>query len=198
MKRALDVLASLFGLAVLSPLMFAIALAIKCEDLGPVFFSQARIGRHGHQFTLLKFRSMCTGAERLGPRITVDRDPRITRVGSFLRKYKLDELPQLFNVLKGDMSMVGPRPEVPEYVELYPSELADKVLALRPGITDPMSVQLINEAELLAAAEHPEEFYRTVLLPKKLAGYCRYAESRSLPRDMWLIIRTVSRLFHRP
>jgi lipopolysaccharide/colanic/teichoic acid biosynthesis glycosyltransferase len=178
--------------------MLAIAIAIKLEDRGPIFFSQTRIGRHGREFQILKFRSMFVGAEGMGPRITVDSDPRITRVGGFLRSSKLDELPQLFNVVKGDMSMVGPRPEVPEYFDLYPSEVADKVLAMRPGITDPVSIELFNEAELLATAEDPEGFYKEVLLPEKLAGYCDYAESRTMIKDMQIIARTAGRLFRRP
>lgn len=198
MKRAFDLLLSSLGLVVLSPVMLATALAIKLEDRGPILFSQTRIGQHGRQFEILKFRSMLVGAEQLGPRITVDRDPRITRVGGFLRSSKLDELPQLWNVVKGDMSLVGPRPEVPEYIDLYPQEIAAKVLALRPGITDPMSIQLFNEAELLATAEDPEDFYREVLLPEKLAGYCDYAETRTMINDIRIIVRTAGRLFRRP
>lgn len=165
-KRIFDLLFSLMGILVLAPIFLAIAVWIKVDSPGSVFFRQVRVGQFGKEFRIYKFRTMVTNAEALGKQITVGEDPRITDCGRFLRKYKLDELPQLFNVLKGDMSLVGSRPEVPKYVALYTPEQL-KVLELPPGITDLASIRFRNESELLAQAENPEEFYVKEIMPQK-------------------------------
>ena len=166
-KRLFDLFWSALGLALLSPLLLLVALAVKAEDGGPVFFRQVRIGRGGRPFGIWKFRTMVVDAERQGRSITVGQDPRITRIGRRLRATKLDEIPQLLNVLVGEMSLVGPRPEVPRYVDLY-TESQRAILALRPGITDLASIKYRNESELLAEAENPDETYIQVLLPDKI------------------------------
>src|SRR5579862_6436950 len=177
-KRAFDVFASAIGLLVLSPLLVVIACWIKLGTAGPVFFRQIRIGRGGEQFRILKFRSMVEDASKRGLGITVSGDGRVTRVGRFLRRYKLDELPQLWNVLRGDMSLVGPRPELPVYVAEYTSEQR-LVLSARPGITDPASLTYRHEEELLAGQQNPEEFYRLQVLPDKLARNAHYIQKMS-------------------
>lgn len=187
-KRVLDLTASAIGLAVLSPVMGAVAVAVRADSPGPVFFRQARVGRNGRPFRIHKFRTM--RADGGGPNVSTTHDPRITRVGGFLRKSKLDELPQLIDVLVGDMSLVGPRPEVPEYVRQWPADRRAEVLSVRPGITDPASVELRNEADELASAEDPARHYVEVLLPRKTAMYVDYVRNRSLVGDVRLIIRT--------
>jgi lipopolysaccharide/colanic/teichoic acid biosynthesis glycosyltransferase len=183
LKRTVDVTCALLMVSASAPLMVGIALAELCEG-GPVFHTQRRVGRRGRRFTLLKFRSMRGGAG--GARLTVGRDPRITRLGRVLRRAKLDELPQLVNVLRGDMSLVGPRPEVPEYLD--PAEPAHRaILAHRPGITDPASLVFWNEAELLARAPDPEHYYRTTLLPAKHRLSLDYARGASLWTDLLVI-----------
>jgi lipopolysaccharide/colanic/teichoic acid biosynthesis glycosyltransferase len=150
MKRLMDLIAAIFGLLVLAPLILALMLWVRIDSRGPALFRQQRVGLRGVPFRILKLRTMRPDAERLGPRVTGGNDARITRAGRWLRRYKLDELPQLWNVLVGDMSFVGPRPEVAEYVCMYPAEIKDKVLSVRPGITDPASLQYFDEAALLA------------------------------------------------
>ncbi len=167
-KRLFDILASGIGIIILSPVLLIIALRIKTGSDGPVFFKQVRVGKDGKEFEILKFRTMVVDAEKMGRQITVGADNRITKVGGFLRKYKLDELPQLFNVFKGDMSLVGPRPEVPRYVKLYTEEQR-KVLNVKPGITDLASIRYRDENELLGQAENPDEFYINTIMPDKLA-----------------------------
>ena len=197
MKRLFDVVVSIAGLLALAPVMLACAIAVRAGSAGPVFFRQRRVGLNGVPFDILKFRTMrpaLTGEER---QITVGRDPRITRTGAFLRAWKLDELPQLWNVVVGDMSLVGPRPEVPQYVALYPSEIRAVVLGVRPGITDPCSIHLRHESEILAAAEDPERFYVETLLPEKLRISANYARDRSMRTDMVIIVRTIRSLFVR-
>jgi lipopolysaccharide/colanic/teichoic acid biosynthesis glycosyltransferase len=196
-KRLLDVFVALLGLIVLAPVFLAIAVAIKLESPGPAFFRQSRVGCHGRLFRIWKFRSMVADAESKGPKITSAGDPRVTRVGRKLRRLKLDELPQLLNVLTGDMSLVGPRPETPEYVALYPRDAAAKVLSVRPGITDPTALEYFDEADLLADAEDPECQYRNVLLPRKLAGYLDYLEHRSFWLDVRLLLTTIGRVIER-
>lgn len=188
MKRSLDVIASFVGLLILSPLLAGIALVVKATSPGPVIFKQTRVGRNFSDFTLYKFRTMSIGA--IGPTVTSGQDPRITRVGGPLRRSKLDELPQLFNVLVGDMSLVGPRPEVREFVELHLDRFA-KVLSVRPGITDPASIAFRNEQELLGREVEPLDFYRNELLPQKLDLSIDYIERQSVARDLLLIIKTV-------
>lgn len=190
-KRLFDVLCSVLGLLVLAPLLLLAAIWIKLDSPGPALFRQTRVGRHGVPFTIHKFRTM-----RLEPgaAITVGADPRITRSGRLLRQTKLDELPQLWDVLRGAMSLVGPRPELPRYVELYPADLRERVLAVRPGITDPASLAFSHEAELLAAAADPEREYREVVMPAKLRLSADYAARASLATDLKLILATLARV----
>ena len=166
-KRLLDLAASAAGLLALAPLILAIAAAIKADDGGPVFFRQERVGRGGKPFRIWKFRTMVVDAERRGRSLTVGADPRITRVGDVLRRYKLDELPQLWNVLVGEMGLVGPRPEVPRYVALY-DEAQRAILALRPGITDMASIKYRHEAEVLSRSPDPERTYVEEIMPDKI------------------------------
>jgi len=191
-KRLFDILCAALGLALLAPLLFLLALWVKLDTPGPVFYRQERVGRHGKPFLIHKFRSMRTDAP--GLQITVGADPRITRSGRFLRASKLDELPQLWDVLRGAMSLVGPRPEVPRYVALYPAELRAIVLSVRPGITDPASLQFRHESELLARAADPEREYVEVLMPQKLRLACAYVETASLAQDLRIILRTLRTL----
>ena len=188
--RLFDILASGIGIIVLSPVLLIIALRIKTGSDGPVFFKQIRVGKNGKEFEILKFRTMVVNAEKLGRQITVGADNRITKVGGFLRKYKLDELPQLFNVFKGDMSLVGPRPEVPRYVKLYTEEQR-KVLSVRPGITDLASIRYRDENELLGKAENPDEFYINTIMPDKLALNMEYIKKSNVFYDIYIIIETI-------
>ena len=197
-KRVFDVATALLGLVLLAPLFVAVAVWIKLDSPGPVFFRQERIGRGGVPFRIHKFRTMRVGAEMAGPALTVGADPRITRAGAFLRRTKIDELPQLIDVLGGDMSVVGPRPEVPRYVAAYPPELRAKVLSVRPGITDPASLQFRDESTLLAQAADPEREYRDVVLPAKLRLAADYVDSATLGGDLRLIAATVRALWSRP
>ena len=190
-KRLFDVICSALGLVVLSPLLLLAAAWVRLDSPGPALFRQTRVGRHGVPFTIHKFRTMRVEP---GAAITVGADPRITRSGRLLRATKLDELPQLWDVLRGAMSLVGPRPELPRYVDLYPIELRDKVLAVRPGITDPASLAFSREAELLAAAADPEREYREVILPAKLRLSAQYAASANLLTDLRLILATLARV----
>jgi lipopolysaccharide/colanic/teichoic acid biosynthesis glycosyltransferase len=184
-KRAFDVLLSGIGLLLLSPLLLAMALAVKLDSPGPVFYRQERVGRHGRVFRIHKFRTMHHHPQGQGLQITVGRDPRITRVGAWLRDTKLDELAQLIDVWLGDMSLVGPRPEVPRYVAHYPAALKEKVLSVRPGITDIASIEYRDESRILAQAQDPE------LMPHKLALAAQYVDRASVWLDVQLIWRTV-------
>lgn len=190
-KRAFDLLASALGLLLLAPLLLGVALLIKLDSSGPVFFRQERVGRAGRLFRIRKFRTMWVNAEGQGLQITVGEDARITRVGRWLRASKVDELPQLIDVLQGHMSLVGPRPEVPRYVALYPATTRELVLSVRPGITDLASLEYRHESRLLAQATDPEREYREVILPAKLALAERYVRERSFWGDVWLIARTL-------
>lgn len=191
LKRLLDIVASGSALLVLGPMLLAIALWVRWDSAGGALFRQERVGRHGRSFHIYKFRSMHTGADRAGPAITVGEDARITRAGHWLRHSKLDELPQLFNVLKGDMSLVGPRPEVPRYVAMYPAELSAIVLSVRPGITDLASIAFRNESALLAQSADPERTYVEDILPVKLDYAARYARDHSLWQDLRILAQTV-------
>lgn len=194
-KRAFDLLGAGLALLLLSPLMLLVALWVKLDSPGPVFYRQERVGRFGVPFCIHKFRSMREGAG--GLQITVGEDPRITRAGRFLRRTRLDELPQFIDVLQGTMSLVGPRPEVPRYVALYPAALRDRALAVRPGLTDPASLAFIDEAGLLAAAADPEREYVERILPAKLQAAVAYAESASLFNDLAVLARTALALLRR-
>jgi lipopolysaccharide/colanic/teichoic acid biosynthesis glycosyltransferase len=193
-KRAFDLLAAASGLLVLAPLLLLIAIAVKLDSPGPVLFRQERVGRNGRIFRIRKFRTMVRDAPRLGGAITVGCDPRITRVGHSLRRYKLDELPQLIDVLLGDMSLVGPRPEVPKYVALYPPGIRERVLSVRPGLTDNATLAYIDENAQLAGAADPEREYVEKILPEKLRLYVEYVDNRSLALDLSIIGRTAARM----
>lgn len=193
-KRLFDIAAAGLGLLLLWPVLLAAAVWVKLDSPGPVLFRQTRVGRFGVPFTIHKFRTMRVAP---GAAITVGADPRITRAGHRLRRTKLDELPQLWDVLRGAMSLVGPRPELPKYVELYPADLRERVLSVRPGITDPASLAFSHEAELLAAAADPEREYREVILPAKLRLSADYAARASLATDLRLIVATLARVFER-
>ena len=190
-KRLFDIVLSSLGLLLLSPALLVLAWWIKLDAPGPVLFRQQRVGRHGALFDIHKFRTMRSDAPELGPQITVGLDPRITRSGAWLRRYKLDELPQLWDVLRGAMSMVGPRPEVPRYVALYPDDLRVLVLSVRPGITDLASIEYRDESAVLARAADPERAYVDEVMPAKLALATRYVQNRSFWGDLKLIARTL-------
>lgn len=189
-KRLFDWLASGAGLLLLAPLLLVLAVWIKLDSTGPVFFRQERVGRAGKLFRIHKFRTMVTDAELRGLQITVGADARVTRVGQWLRKYKLDELPQLLDVWLGHMSLVGPRPEVPRYVACYPAMLRDVVLSVRPGITDRASIEFKDENLILGRATDPDKAYVEEVLPIKLKYYVEYIQNNSLLGDVKLIIRT--------
>lgn len=191
-KRVFDLLGAALALVLLAPLMAAVGLAIRLDSPGPVFYRQERVGRRGVPFRIHKFRTMVHGAAGLP--LTVGADPRITRVGAVLRRTRLDELPQLIDVLQGSMSLVGPRPEVPRYVAAYPPGLRERALAVRPGITDPASLAFIDEAALLARAADPEREYIDVILPAKLQRAADYAERATLWSDLGVLWRTAWRL----
>lgn len=189
-KRIFDIICSGLGLIALSLVFLIIALRIKTGSDGPIFFKQIRVGEKGKEFEILKFRTMVVDAEKLGRQITVGNDSRITKIGAFLRKYKLDELPQLINVFKGDMSLVGPRPEVPRYVNMY-NEEQRKVLEVKPGITDLASIRYRDENELLGKAENPDEFYINTIMPDKLALNIEYIKKSNVFFDIYIIIQTI-------
>ena len=191
LKRLMDVVISGCALLVLWPLLLLIALAIKLDDPGPVFYRQVRVGRNGKEFRIFKFRTMVVDADKKGLQITVGRDSRITRVGAFLRKTKLDELAQLLNVLTGEMSFVGPRPEVPKYVDLY-TPYQRQVLLVRPGITDYASIAYRNENDLLEGAQDPERMYIDEIMPAKIELNMRYLHEISPLSDIRLILKTIA------
>ncbi len=196
-KRLFDLAVALGGLLVFGLPMLLIAAWVRLDSPGPVFFRQERVGRYGRPFRIHKFRTMVVDAPSRGPAITVGADPRITRAGAWLRRSKLDELPQLLDVLAGSMSIVGPRPEVPQYVALYPEGLRERVLSMRPGITDPASLRMIDESVLLAAAADPEREYREVVMPAKLREAAAYADGATLWSDLRVVGRTLAALARR-
>jgi len=188
-KRLFDITASGLGLLVLSPLFLVLALWIKLDSPGPVFYRQVRVGRGNKDFRLFKFRSMRVGSDKKGLITVGGHDPRVTRSGYYIRKYKLDELPQLINVFIGDMSLVGPRPEVRKYVDLYTPEQL-RVLDVRPGITDMASIRYRNENELLEQAADPEQYYRDVVMQDKLRINLEYVADHSFVKDLKIIFMT--------
>ncbi|MBT9595610.1 MAG: sugar transferase [Vitreoscilla sp.] len=196
-KRLFDLIVATLGLALLALPGLLVALAIRLDSPGPVFFRQERVGQGGRLFRIHKLRTMRVDAEHLGGPLTVGADPRVTRIGAFLRAHRLDELPQLIDVLRGDMSLVGPRPEVPRYVALYPAALREQVLAVRPGITDPASLAFRGEARQLAAAADPEREYVEVILPNKLALAADYAAHATLWTDLGVVARSLRVLLTR-
>ena len=189
MKRVFDLIVSSLGLLILSPLLLVLAIWVKCDSPGPIFYRQLRVGRGNQDFWLFKFRSMQVEADKTGLITIGGHDLRVTRSGYYIRKYKLDELPQLINVFRGDMSLVGPRPEVRKYVNLYTSEQL-KVLQVRPGITDPASIRYRNENELLAQVPDPEKYYREVIMPDKLKINLKYIANISFKNDLQIILHT--------
>ncbi len=193
-KRLIDFTLALIGLLLLSPVFLLIAILIKREDGGSVFFRQIRIGQSGKPFKIYKFRTMVENAEELGAKVTKEDDPRITEIGKFLRKYKIDELPQLINVLKGEMSLVGPRPEVPKYVSAFKEDYKE-ILKVKPGITDYASIEFKDENRLLKGAENPEEVYIKEILPVKIEYYKKYLRDISFITDIKLILKTIVGIF---
>ena len=195
MKRLFDIVASGLGLIVLSPLFLILAIWIKLDSKGPVFYRQVRVGFKNKDFRIFKFRSMRVGADK-GSLVTIGgRDPRVTKSGYWIRKFKLDELPQLINVFIGDMSLVGPRPEVRHYVDYWTQEQMH-VLDVRPGITDPASIKFRNENELMEKAEDPEKYYIEVIMQEKIKLYLEYVEKHSFWYDLGLIFKTFFVIVH--
>jgi lipopolysaccharide/colanic/teichoic acid biosynthesis glycosyltransferase len=193
-KRAFDIVIAATGLTVLLPIMIVVTILIKSDSQGPVFFKQKRVGKRFRAFLIYKFRTMKDNSELTGRLITIGEDPRITRVGRFLRKTKIDELPQLINVLKGEMSLVGPRPELPRFVELFRREYAE-ILTVRPGITDLASLKYQDEAKLMGQFTNPEEEYVRSILPDKIRLAKEYIDRSSIFFDLSLILRTLPKLF---
>lgn len=196
-KRAFDLLGAGLALLLLSPFMLVIALWVKLDSRGPVFFRQERVGRHGVLFRIHKFRSMVADAPQRGLALTVGDDARITRAGRWLRRTRLDELPQLIDVIAGHMSLVGPRPEVPQYVAHYPPALRERALSVCPGITSPAALMFLDESELLARSADPEREYVEVILPRKLQCAADYAERATLRSDFGVLMRTLRVLIAR-
>jgi lipopolysaccharide/colanic/teichoic acid biosynthesis glycosyltransferase len=192
-KRIFDLVIALAGLVVACPMLLALALAIRLDSHGPIVFVQERVGRGGRLFRMHKFRTMEVDSGSIGPQITATNDKRITRVGACLRRYKLDELPQLFDVLIGNMSLVGPRPEVPRYVAIWPVDACREILSVRPGITDPMALEYFDEGALLAQSGDPEYTYVHDILPRKVRGYVEYVRNRTLAVDINVILCTIRR-----
>lgn len=193
-KRAFDLIVAIPAAVLFSPLFAAIAVWVKLDSRGPVFFRQERAGQFGRTFRIFKFRTMVVDAEKHGALITVGADRRITRSGRLLRKYKLDELPQLFNVIRGEMSLVGPRPEVPRYVKTY-TEDQRRILALKPGVTSVASIAFSDESEVLARQDDPESFYRAQLIPAKIREDLGYAKRATVLSDCALVAKTFFRIF---
>lgn len=189
MKRFADSIIATIGLLLFSPLLILVAILIKIDSSGPVFYRQVRVGRYNKDFKIFKFRTMFTESDKKGLLTIGGKDTRVTKVGYYLRKSKLDELPQLINVIYGDMSFVGPRPEVRLYVNLYTEE-QKQVLLVRPGITDLASIEFRNENELLEKQENPNQFYIDVILPKKLSINIKYLENRNLIKDFIVVLKT--------
>lgn len=192
LKRLFDILSSLAVLLLCLPFLIIISIIISIESRGGVIFSQVRVGKDGREFKLYKLRSMRVNTEKSG-QLTVGADARITKTGRFIRKFKLDELPQLINIIIGDMSVVGPRPEVPKYVALYTDEQR-KVLSVRPGLTDYASIQYINENEVLGESKDPEKTYIAEVMPAKLQLNLKYVEEQSFATDLKLIFKTIGRI----
>ncbi|AVQ22387.1 sugar transferase [Fusobacterium nucleatum subsp. nucleatum ATCC 23726] len=192
LKRIFDIILSLFGLIILLPFMLITAIFIKLDSKGPVFFKQLRVTKNGREFKIFKYRTMRVGSDKYS-QITVGKDDRITKIGSFLRKYKLDEIPQLINVLIGDMSLVGPRPEVPKYVALYTDEQKE-ILKVRAGITDYASIEFSNENDLLASEEDPEKAYIEKVMPRKIELNKKYLSEISILTDIRIILLTIKKI----
>ena len=196
LKRSFDVICSSIGLIILFPIFILIAVWIKLGSEGPVFFRQKRVGLNGRIFKIHKFRTMSIGSENAG-RLTIGSDIRVTDEGKTLRRLKLDELPQLIDVFLGKMSLVGPRPEVKEFIDLYPQEIRSKVLSVRPGITDLASIEMVDENDILSAFENPKEAYINEILPIKQSYYIDYVDNHSLIKDIYIILLTIKKIIFR-
>jgi len=194
-KRIIDILGSGFGLVILSPVFLWVALKIKLDDGGPIFYKGRRVGKGGKLFKMYKFRTMVIGADKLGGPSTAADDPRLTKIGLFLKKYQLDELPQLINVFKREMSLVGPRPEVEMYVDMMTAEQKNAILSVRPGMTDYASLWNFHESEILKGAKDPEIAYQKLIRPKKLALQMKYVRERSLWVDIKIVFLTIFKIF---
>lgn len=194
-KRLFDFLVALLALIVLSPVLLVVGAMIRIDSRGPVLFRQERVGRHGRLFRIHKFRTMSLDAGGSGLQVTAADDRRITRIGHMLRRYKIDELPQLIDVLVGNMSLVGPRPEVPRYVAAWPADAREEILSVRPGITDPIALEYFDEAVLLAGSANAEWTYLHEILPRKVSGYRHYVKRRTFWGDMHVIVATILRAF---
>ena len=192
LKRIFDIISSLFGLILLLPFMIIIAILIKLDSKGPIFFKQVRVTKNGREFKIFKYRTMRVGSDKFS-QITVGKDSRITKVGDFLRKYKLDEIQQLINVLIGDMSLVGPRPEVPKYVALYTEEQRE-ILKVRAGITDYASIEFSNENDILANEADPEKAYIEKIMPRKIELNKKYLSEISVMTDIKIILLTIKKI----
>lgn len=196
LKRTFDLVSATAGLVVLSPVFLLVAAWIKLDSPGPVFYRQIRVGRYGVPFRIHKFRTMTVNAEKAG-RLTVGADNRITKSGQLLRKYKIDELPQLIDVVLGNMSLVGPRPEVQEFIDCYPADIRKKVLSVRPGITDRASIEMVDENEILATYENPRQAYIDVVLPLKQRYYVQYVDEQGVLTDIGIILATLRKIVTR-
>jgi lipopolysaccharide/colanic/teichoic acid biosynthesis glycosyltransferase len=196
LKRLFDIIFSFFGLMMISPLLLLVAIMIKITSPGPVFYRGKRVGKSGKIFRIFKFRTMVPDAEKIGGPSTAGDDPRLTKIGNFLRKFQLDELPQLINVLKGEMSFVGPRPEVPFYVNMMTEEEKSIILSIRPGMTDWASLWNFHEGEILKGSLDPEKTYMEKIRPEKIRLQIKYAKERSFWTDIKIILKTVARVFY--
>ena len=195
-KRLFDVIFSFFGLILVSPLLLLLAILIKLDSPGPIFYRGKRVGKDGKEFRIFKFRSMVENAEELGGSSTAADDPRLTRIGKFLKKYQLDELPQLINVLKGEMSLVGPRPEVKMYVDMMTDEERKTILSIKPGMTDLASLWDFHEGEILRGSPDPEKTYQEKIRPTKIKLQLEYVKNRSFLLDLKIILKTVLKVFY--
>lgn len=194
LKRIFDIFFSSLGIIILLPIFIAVAIWIKLDSPGPVFYRQVRVGKFGKLFKIHKFRSMYDGAFKSGGGLTVGKDPRITKSGAVIRKYKIDELPQLIDVFIGNMSLVGPRPEIEEFMNLYPKTIREKILSVKPGITDEASIAMVEENELLGKYKDPRRAYIEVIMPIKSKYYIKYVDNNSLVGDFSIILKTIRKI----
>ena len=190
-----DIVFSLLGIIFLFPVFVILALMVKLDSKGPVFYRGLRVGKGGKLFRIYKFRTMVPGADKMGGPSTASDDPRLTRIGKLLKRYQLDELPQLINVLKGEMSLVGPRPEVPQYIKLLSEKEKEKILSVRPGMTDYASLWNFHEGEVLKGSKDPEKTYLEKIRPKKIELQLKYIEGQSFWLDIKLILKTIFKIF---
>ncbi|OWO83339.1 glycosyl transferase [Photorhabdus luminescens] len=195
-KRLFDFISSLIGLILLLPILITIAIWIKMDSKGPIFFRQQRVGQYNQDFYIHKFRSMTTGSEQKG-QLTIGHDLRITNSGKFIRKYKIDELAQLIDVVRGKMSLVGPRPEVPQFMDKYPDDIRNKILSIKPGITDLASIEMIDENQILSQYNDPHQAYIDIIMPIKAKYYLEYIDKKSFFYDLKIIFKTIYKVVFR-